>query len=74
MRGNLKNFRKNHNLTQEEIAEITHICRRTYGLIENGKRGGSQRFWRNLKLAFKVPDSKMYSLMKLDGQEQSNEE
>ena len=65
-RHNLYVFRCDKKLKQSEMAEKTGVSRRTYGLVENGKRDGSQMFWSNLQREFDVPDSEMYSLMKLD--------
>lgn len=66
MRTALKQFRVGKHLTQAEMAEKIGVSVRTYGYIENGKRGGNQKFWRNLKFAFNVPDSDMWQLQKLD--------
>ena len=66
MRTSLKQFRIGQHLTQNEMAEKIGVSRATYAYVENGKRGGSQTFWRNLKFAFDVPDENMWQLQKLD--------
>lgn len=53
-------------MKQAEIAEMCGVSRNTYRYIEQGKRDGSQAFWRKLQREFNVPDSEMYLLMKLD--------
>lgn len=64
MRTNLKVFRVQNNLSQEEIAEKIGCKRATYAQIENGKRSGRQEFWENLQQAFAIPDSDVWRLMK----------
>lgn len=64
-RHNLYMFRCDKKLTKREMAAETGVSRTTYSYIENGKRDGSQTFWNNLQRKFGVPDSEMYSLMKL---------
>ena len=66
MRTSLKQFRVGHHLTQDETANKCGVSRRTYGLIEAGKRGGSAKFWDNLQAAFDVPDGEMRALQKTD--------
>lgn len=63
MRMNLKIFRVQHNLTQEEMAEKIGCRRATYSCIENGTRGGRQEFWQSLQQAFNIPANNMFSLM-----------
>jgi len=48
MKNRLKQFRKEHNLTQEEFAQKLNVSRQTVISIENGKYDPS------LALAFKI--------------------
>ena len=66
MRTELKLFRIKRHLRQDEMAEKCGVSRPTYIFIENGKRGGSAKFWSNLQKVFSVPDEQMYSLMKTE--------
>lgn len=63
MRYNLYMLRCSKKLTKGKMAEKTGVSRVTYTLIENGKRDGSQAFWKSVQENFKIPDEKMYSLM-----------
>ena len=65
-RHNLYMLRCDNKLKQAEMAEKCGVSRRTYGLIEAGKRDGSAKFWNTLKEAFNVPDENMWHLQKLD--------
>lgn len=64
MRINLKVFRVQHNLTQDEIAEKIGCTRATYSAIENGIRDGRKSFWKALQYAFQIPDTEMWALQK----------
>lgn len=64
MRINLKIFRIQQHLSQEEICEKIGCSRATYSAIENGVRNGRQTFWKNFQKAFDLPDSDMWALMK----------
>lgn len=64
MRINLKVFRVQHNLTQDEIAEKIGCTRATYSAIENGIRDGRKTFWKALQHAFQIPDAQMWTLQK----------
>lgn len=64
-RHNLFVFRCDKKLTQEEIAQLCGVSRATYGHIEKGKRGGSQKFWNNLQEVFGLTDEKARQLQKL---------
>ena len=68
----LKQFRVGEHLTQAQMANKIGVSIRTYGYIENGKRGGNQKFWRNLQNAFDVPDNDMWKLQKLDERAEVN--
>ena len=76
-RHNLYMFRCSKKLTKGKMAEQTGVSRQSYTNIENGKRFGTERFWKNLQRKFGVPDSEMYSLMKVEERtdqcEQTNE-
>ncbi len=74
MRTALKKFRIGLHLTQEQMAKEIGVSRATYSFVERGERSGSQAFWDGIQKEYKVPDSEMYSLTKLDEQERSNEE
>ena len=71
MRMDLKLFRVRHKLTQSEIAAKIGVSRQVYSNIEKGRNGGSTEFWGNLQRAFNIRDEDMYSLMKLDGENDS---
>lgn len=62
MRKNLKVFRVQHNLTQDEMSQKIGCTRATYSSIETGKREGRKAFWMDLKKAFNIPDADMWSL------------
>lgn len=66
LRTNLKVFRIQHVLSQEEIAAKIGCSRATYSAIENGTRAGRQMFWNSLQNAFDIPDADMFGLMKND--------
>lgn len=66
MRTNLKVFRIAHKLKQAEFAVKIGVSRATYSLVERGMRSGTGEFWAAIQREFNVPDSEMYSLMKLD--------
>ena len=66
MRKNLKLFRTNKFLSQQEIADKIGVTRSTYANIENGVREGRKTFWKLLQAAFDIPDEEMYGLMKND--------
>lgn len=73
MRTNLKVFRVAHKLTQAEIAAKLGVSRQTYAYVERGERLGTQSFWDTLQQVFNVPDSEMYSLMKIDNDQNVSE-
>ncbi len=69
MRTNLKMLRiKNGNLSQNEAAERIGVTRATYQAIEAGSRYGNFSVWENIQKVFHVPDSEMWSLMKVDAE------
>lgn len=63
MRMNLKLFRIQKRLSQEEMAAKLGCKRATYACIENGKRSGRPEFWQSLQEAFGIPENKMFALM-----------
>lgn len=63
-REKLKQLRTAHGLTQEEMAEKCGCSRVTYIKAENGESDPFPRFWKNLKQAFNIPESEMYSYQK----------
>lgn len=65
-RTNLKIFRVKQHMTQAEFSEKIGYQRATYAAIEKGKRGGRQRFWKDLQQAFNIPDGEIWELMKND--------
>lgn len=61
-------LRCKHKLTQAEFAAKCGVSCRGYQNIEWGKRSGSAEFWAAVQTIFNVPDSEMYSLMKVEKQ------
>ncbi len=61
---NLKLFRIEHELTQEDMAQRCGLDRSSYSLIEAGQREGRLKFWRKLQETFNIPDENMFKLMK----------
>ena len=71
----LKVFRVKNNLTQQQAAEKIGITRNNYIPIEYGTRAGTINFWTKVQMAFNIPDSEMWGLIKYDNMESdSNEE
>lgn len=62
MRKELKIFRYQKFLTQQELADITGVSVSTYNLIENGKRRGSEDFWLRLKNKFNLTGADVWEL------------
>lgn len=62
-------LRCDNRLTQAEMAARIGVSLRGYQNVEWGERGGSADFWAAVQREFNVPDSEMYSLMKLDSEE-----
>ena len=67
-RHNLYMLRCKHKLTQAEFAAKVGVSLRGYQNVEWGERYGTEDFWAAIQRVFKVPDSEMYSLMKLEKQ------
>lgn len=49
---NLKILRVKYDLTQGEMAALCGVTRTAYNNIENGKSGGSGRFWKAVQKEF----------------------
>lgn len=67
-RHNLYMLRCKHMLTQAEFAAKIGVSCRGYQNVEWGKRDGTADFWAAIQRVFDVPDTEMYSLMKLEKQ------
>lgn len=65
-RHNLYMFRCNNRMTQDEIAEKIGCNRSTYAAIENGTREGRMSFWEKLKSAFRLSETEVWELMKVE--------
>lgn len=61
-RHELKVFRVDNKLTQNEMAAKLGVSVSTYNLIENGKRRGSQKFWLKLQKSFNLDGGKVWEL------------
>lgn len=59
-------FRHKRKLSQQAMADKIGCCRDTYAAVENGKSGGSKKFWLKLQLAFKITDEQLGGLMRND--------
>ena len=68
-RHNLYMFRHSRKLKQIDMAIYIGCTRNYYSLVETGKRRGNPQFWNGFQAAFGVPDSEMYTFMKLEGSE-----
>lgn len=66
-REKLKKLRISNGLTQEEMAEKCGCSRLTYCKAENGESDPFPRFWKNLKAAFNIPETEMYSYQQKGG-------
>ena len=66
MRMNLKLFRVEKNLSQDEMAKKIGCSRASYSAIESGQRGGRKTFWNDLQAAFRIDSDAMWDLMKND--------
>ena len=63
-RKKLKMLRQEHELTQQQMADITGRSRNAYIKIERGERNPTPDFWERLQKAFNIPDEEMYSYQK----------
>lgn len=59
----LEMFRREKDLSQQEMADILGMNRSTYAMVERGQRRGSDEMWATLKNTFNVPDADMWKLM-----------
>lgn len=66
MRVELEVFRVRQKMSKTEFADKLGVSRSNYSLIEMGKRNGTFEFWSKLQETFNVPDSEMWTLIKLD--------
>lgn len=64
MRKELRRFRTNKFITQQEMADKLGVSVSTYNLIENGKRRGSQDFWLKLQNVYNLEDDQVWKLQK----------
>lgn len=63
IRMNLKLFRVERKLSQQEMADMLDVPRQTYAMVERGQRRGSDELWAKIKSVFSVPDADMWKLM-----------
>lgn len=63
IRMNLKLFRVERKLSQQDMANMLDVPRQTYAMVERGQRRGSDEFWEKLQTVFSVPDADMWKLM-----------
>lgn len=61
---NLKNFRKNNNFSQSEIAEKLGYSRGYLHNLEKGKCNGTIDFWLNFQKVFNLRDNEIWELVK----------
>ena len=61
-RHKLKLLRVKHDLTQEQIAKKLGCSVTTYNLVENGKRRGTEDFWKALKQLFNLEGGEVWEL------------
>lgn len=63
-REKLKELRISRGLTQKEMGKQLGYSRVAYTLIENGETNPHPRFWKKLRIKFKIPPHEMGSYMK----------
>ena len=68
-RHNLYMLRCDNKLTQAKFAAKIGVSCRGYQNVEWGERDGTAGFWAAIQRVFNIPDSEMYSLMKLEVKE-----
>lgn len=64
MRKDLKLFRLNKFLTQQELADQLGVSVSTYNLVEKGKRRGSVDFWTKLQSLYELEDGEVWKMQK----------
>lgn len=62
-RNNLKRFRLNQFITQQEMAEKLEISTPYYAMLESGKREGTLKLWQRLKAEFNLSNDELFSLI-----------
>lgn len=55
-------LRVDHDLTQEQLANICGVSKATINLIENGKSRGSKKVWQTIQAYFKLDGEQMWKL------------
>lgn len=64
LRDNLYEFRVTRKLSQDILAKMLGVTRKTYWSIEKGFSDGSLKFWRKLQEVFGLPSEELVELMK----------
>ena len=64
LRDNLYEFRVTRKLSQDDLAKMIGVSRKTYWSIEKGLSDGSLRFWRRLQEVFGLSSLELVELMK----------
>lgn len=59
----LKQLRVGLDLSQEQMADKLEVSRSNYAAIENGKRYGTLRFWRDLQIKCNVSKDEAFEMM-----------
>ena len=67
IRMNLKLFRVERKLSQQDMADMLDVPRQTYAMVERGQRRGSDELWTKIQDVFGVPDADMWKLMQKEG-------
>lgn len=62
MKNRIKVYRAMHDMTQEELAELLHVTRRTINSIEGGKYNPSIEVAFRMARLFDVPVEELFSL------------
>ena len=60
---NMKRFRMERMLTQDDIAKIIGCSRQTYSNVERGYTDGTYLFWLAFKVRLNVTDEEMWSII-----------
>jgi DNA-binding XRE family transcriptional regulator len=59
----MKQMRIGLDLSQEQMADRLNVSRSLYAAIENGKRYGTLKFWRNLQETLSLPKDEVFEMM-----------